>query len=114
LDKAFSHIKAFSEFFLRNVLILIGLNYLVSKVEGIGSHFQVLAKLLISFLLHLILMKNAITESQNAFKEQIATQFVSIFRRLLQDVPSSPEIFRQTSSLMLNKLSECALNSPQY
>ena len=59
-------------------------------------------------------MKNAITESQNAFKEQIATQFVSIFRRLLQDVPSSPEIFRQTSSLMLNKLSECALNSPQY
>jgi len=59
-------------------------------------------------------MKNAITESQNAFKEQIATQFVSIFQRLLQDVPSSPEIFRQTSSLMLNKLSECALNSPQY
>jgi hypothetical protein len=59
-------------------------------------------------------MKNAITESQNAFKEQIATQFVNIFQRLLQDVPSSPEIFRQTSSLMLNKLSECALNSPQY
>jgi hypothetical protein len=59
-------------------------------------------------------MKNAITESQNAFKEQIATQFVSIFQRLLQDVPSSPEIFRQTSSLMLNKLSECALNSTQY
>ena len=86
----------------------------MSKVEGIGSHFQVLAKLLISFLLHLILMKNAIKESQNAFKEQIATQFVSIFQRLLQDVPSSPEIFRQTSSLMLNKLSECALNSPQY
>ena len=86
----------------------------MSKVEGIGSHFQVLAKLLIANLLHLILMKNAITESQNAFKEQIATQFVSIFQRLLQDVPSSPEIFRQTSSLMLNKLSECALNSPQY
>jgi hypothetical protein len=59
-------------------------------------------------------MKNAITESQNAFKEQIATQFVGVFQRLLQDVPSSPEIFRQTSSLMLNKLSECALNSPQY
>ena len=86
----------------------------MSKVEGIGSHFQVLAKLLISFLLHLILMKNAIKESQNAFKEQIATQFVSIFQRLLQDVPSSPEIFRQTSSLMLNKLSECTLISPRY
>lgn len=58
--------------------------------------------------------ENHLTESQNAFKEQIATQFVTVFQRLLQDVPSSPEIFRQTSSLMLNKLSECALKSPRY
>jgi hypothetical protein len=58
--------------------------------------------------------ENHLTESQNAFKEQIATQFVSVFQRLLQDVPSSPEIFRQTSSLMLNKLSECAFKSPRY
>lgn len=58
--------------------------------------------------------ENHLTESQNAFKEQITIQFVSVFQRLLQDVSSSPEILRQTSSLMLNKLSECALKSPRY
>jgi hypothetical protein len=37
-----------------------------------------------------------------------------VLQRFLQDVPSSPEFVRQTSSLMFNKLSECALNSPRY
>jgi len=58
--------------------------------------------------------ENHLTESQSAFKEQIATQFINIFQRLLQDAPSSPEFFRQTSSLMFNKLSECALKKPRY
>ena len=57
---------------------------------------------------------NHLTQTQSAFKEQIATQFVTVFQRLLKDVPSSPENFRQTASLMLNKLSECALKSPRY
>ncbi len=56
--------------------------------------------------------ENHLTESQNAFKEQITSQFINIFQGLLQDGPSSPEIFRQTSSLMFNKLSECALKKP--
>jgi len=46
--------------------------------------------------------ENHLTESQSAFKEQITTQFINIFQKLLQDVPSSPEFFRQTSSLMFN------------
>ena len=58
--------------------------------------------------------ENHSTESQSAFKEQMTTQFINIFQRFLQDVPSSPEIFRQTSSLMFNKLSECALKKPRY
>jgi len=58
--------------------------------------------------------ENHLTKSQRAFKEQMTTQFISIFQRFLQDVPSSPEIFRQTSSLMFNKLSECALKKPRY
>jgi acetyl esterase/lipase len=58
--------------------------------------------------------ENHLTESQSAFKEQITTQFINIFQKLLQDVPSSPEFFRQTSSLMFNKLSECALKKPRY
>jgi len=58
--------------------------------------------------------ENHLTKSQSAFKEQMTTQFISIFQRFLQDVPSSPEIFRQTSSLMFNKLSECALKKPRY
>jgi hypothetical protein len=58
--------------------------------------------------------ENHLTESQSAFKEQIASQFINIFQRLLRDAPSSPEFFRQTSSLMFNKLSECALKKPRY
>ena len=59
-------------------------------------------------------LENHLTEPQNAFKEQIASQFINIFQRLLRNAPSSPEFFRQTSSLMFNKLSECALKSPRY
>jgi hypothetical protein len=58
--------------------------------------------------------ENHLTKSQRAFKEQMTTQFISIFQRFLQDVPSSPENFRQTSSLMFNKLYECALKKPRY
>ena len=58
--------------------------------------------------------ENHLTQNQAAFKEQMTTQFINIFQRFLQDVPSSPEFFRQTSSLIFNKLSECALKSPRY
>ena len=58
--------------------------------------------------------ENHLTENQTAFKEQMTAQFINIFQIFLQDIPSSPAFFRQTSSLMFNKLSECALNSPQY
>jgi hypothetical protein len=58
--------------------------------------------------------ENHLTENQNAFKEQITTQFINIFQGFLQDVPSSPEIFRQTSSLMFKKLSECTLKKSRY
>jgi hypothetical protein len=58
--------------------------------------------------------ENHLTENQNAFKEQITTQFINIFQGFLQDVPSSPEFFRQTSSLMFNKLSECTLKKSRY
>jgi len=58
--------------------------------------------------------ENHLTESQSAFKEQMTSQFINIFQRFLQDVPSSPEIFRETSSLMFNKLSEYALKKPRY
>lgn len=58
--------------------------------------------------------ENYLTESQTAFKEQITTQFLNLFQRLLQDVPSSPEFVRQTSSRMFNKLSECTLKKPRY
>jgi hypothetical protein len=58
--------------------------------------------------------ENYLTENQNAFKEQITTQFINIFQGFLQDVPASPEIFRQTSSLMFNKLSECILKKSRY
>ena len=58
--------------------------------------------------------ENHLTENQTAFKEQMTAQFINIFQIFLQDVPSSPAFFRQTSSLMFNKLSECALKSPQY
>ena len=61
-----------------------------------------------------LMVKNNLSEDQNTFKEQIATKFISVFRGLLQEVPSSPAFFRQTSSQMFKKLSECALNSPQY
>ena len=58
--------------------------------------------------------ENHLTESRSAFKEQMTSQFINIFQRFLQDVPLSSEIFRQTSSLMFNKLSECALKKPRY
>jgi hypothetical protein len=61
-----------------------------------------------------LMVKNNLSEDQNTFKEQIATKFISVFRGLLQEVPSSPAFFCQTSSQMFKKLSECALNSPQY
>jgi hypothetical protein len=58
--------------------------------------------------------ENHLTENQNAFKEQITTQFINIFQGFLQDVSSSPEFFRQTSSLIFKKLSECTLKKPRY